>query len=463
MIDRSRPLEVLQLRSVLFVFLIVFAALFLSLSKPPFQSPDENDHLERAYLLSKGQLLLESPEGSNSGGAIDTGLLQYVVSFFHLPTAPEAKITADHLAYTRTFQWSGERQFNVLPGTGFYFPAVYVPQAIGLLVGESLGLSVAISYKLAQLATLLVASLFLLAAFQRMPASVPTLVILSLPMSLFQTASTGIDFLSTAALLLALAIFSRAMQAEPADRPALSSLIGISVLVFLVAACRLHLSGLVLLIFFIGLRHSDLRAFFMGSVVTAAIGAWYAFSITTTVDLRNDQGAPPLEILLYYLESPGLFLDVLRETFSGDLPAYYLRSFLGILGWADTEFSDATYIILSLCLVAFVAIALARTCRFVPWQTMAVFVAVALISVFLVFLSLLVGWTPHPAMQIEGVQGRYFLAPALILLACLVPRPDLGRGIIWLETGLLLMFFLYSVYLVHDIIQVRYYSDVMCC
>ena len=33
----------------------------------------------------------------------------------------------------------------------------------------------------------------------------------------------------------------------------------------------------------------------------------------------------------------------------------------------------------------------------------------------LVFFALLIGWTPHPAPIIQGVQGRYFIVPALLL------------------------------------------------
>ena len=40
--------------------------------------------------------------------------------------------------------------------------------------------------------------------------------------------------------------------------------------------------------------------------------------------------------------------------------------------------------------------------------------ALALASAALVFLALLVTWTPHPAALVQGVQGRYFIVPALL-------------------------------------------------
>ena len=41
--------------------------------------------------------------------------------------------------------------------------------------------------------------------------------------------------------------------------------------------------------------------------------------------------------------------------------------------------------------------------------------AIAALSFLLIFFALLVTWTPHPAHVITGVQGRYFLVPALLL------------------------------------------------
>lgn len=51
---------------------------FLSSVIPPLMSPDEPNHIERAYLLEKGVVVLDRKEGNSSGGYIDTGLLDYL-------------------------------------------------------------------------------------------------------------------------------------------------------------------------------------------------------------------------------------------------------------------------------------------------------------------------------------------------------------------------------------------------
>jgi nitroreductase len=56
-----------------------------------------------------------------------------------------------------------------------------------------------------------------------------------------------------------------------------------------------------------------------------------------------------------------------------------------------------------------------------PWL-----LAAAVASVPLVFAALLVGWSEFPATRIDGVQGRYFIAPALLAAAALAAprRPE---------------------------------------
>ena len=48
---------------------------------PPFQSPDEFEHIKRAYLLSTGDIVLKTYGAESSGGQINVGLLSYIKHF----------------------------------------------------------------------------------------------------------------------------------------------------------------------------------------------------------------------------------------------------------------------------------------------------------------------------------------------------------------------------------------------
>ena len=41
-------------------------------------------------------------------------------------------------------------------------------------------------------------------------------------------------------------------------------------------------------------------------------------------------------------------------------------------------------------------------------------IACAFGSLAIIFFAMLISWTPHPASLIDGVQGRYFLIPAMM-------------------------------------------------
>jgi len=79
--------------NIIFVLLLFMACNFLSALIPPFQSPDEFEHVTRGYLFGRGVLILEVPKDEVSGGYIDTGLVRYMDVFSSLPFHPERKVS----------------------------------------------------------------------------------------------------------------------------------------------------------------------------------------------------------------------------------------------------------------------------------------------------------------------------------------------------------------------------------
>ena len=78
--------------SVIFIF-----GLLISIAVPPFQSPDEFEHIIRAALLGNGDIVLRAPAGNSSGGMIDSGLAQYMASYAKIPFNPDIKLSGQDL------------------------------------------------------------------------------------------------------------------------------------------------------------------------------------------------------------------------------------------------------------------------------------------------------------------------------------------------------------------------------
>jgi uncharacterized membrane protein len=135
----------------------------------------------------------------------------------------------------------------------------------------------------------------------------------------------------------------------------------------------------------------------------------------TVVDGRVDLGASTGEIAVYYLQNPGRLLNVLAMTLSDEAQMRgYLSSFFGVLGWLDTPFVGKEYVYMFLLTLMIFLSSVAYQSLLRDKLIRVSLIACALGSVAIVLFAMLISWTPHPAMLIDGVQGRYFLIPAML-------------------------------------------------
>lgn len=123
----------------LFLVAALLVSLLFSAITPPFQAPDEFDHVKRAYMLGQGQILLKSMEGSPSGGYLDSGLVAYMERFTPLKGVAARKISSDELLAAGDLQWTGKPQFQTAVGTAYYFPLMYRAAGSGPWYGKSAG------------------------------------------------------------------------------------------------------------------------------------------------------------------------------------------------------------------------------------------------------------------------------------------------------------------------------------
>lgn len=409
------------------VMLLFAAAVGLSTLVPPLQSPDEHSHLMRGYLVSKGRLLLENDPALGSGGLVDQALLGYMHEYLstiaksaQTPLPPQRRAVAEQL------RWGGGERFYPLPGTNYYMPLVYAPHAAGMLAGRALQLTVADTYRLVRLASIAACVALLAAAWRVLRPPPIALALLLLPMTLFQLVSPTLDGLTTCLAVLALSLFF-AGAAGKAPWTTQRSL-ALAAAVVVLATTRIQLLPLLAAPFHIAWARRSRRDAWLGAAGVLITLAWLAYALTTTVDVRVQRTHGTVELLLYYAGAPLELAGVLwRSVADPELARFYTQSFIGILGWLDTRLPLAAYPALwgglAICLLASMARAELRT----AWQARALLVAAAVASAVLVFLALLVTWTPHPAPTVQGVQGRYFIVPALLAAYGLGAGPGVRR------------------------------------
>lgn len=438
------------LASLFFFFLGCF---FLSSVIPPLTSPDEHDHIERAYLLGKGVLVLDRLDGKSSGGYIDTGLLRYLQAYRPKPGV----LSAGEVRAAEGVRWSGQRVYDPSPGTGYYFPVVYFPQAAGLVLGEFFNISVDGSYRLARMFSLWAVVLLLFAAFRLYLPNPLVLSLIVIPMTLFQISSASLDGVSTALAIFSISAFLRISKDGDATSAWVSYAFALAVVVL--ASSRIHSFPIFILLAASYFYTKNKRVLFLSFASALFVLGWTLFAIKTTVDQRVAIGESTSGIIYFYLFNPDRFFSVVWQTLiNTDLQGFYFRSFLGILGWLDSPFPDRYYGYLGAMLAAIAFFSFSLQGVKCDWPQRLLLLFVSLVSIVFILFALLVTWSPHPAQLISGVQGRYFLIPLIVFAYAICGDVGvLGSFRLRAALFLVLVLFVFSIKSSVGLIVDRYY------
>jgi uncharacterized membrane protein len=436
------------------VFALFVCGFFISLIVSPVQSPDEDTHITRAYLLSQGHIKLDQEAGI-FGGRVDSGLVDYLGLYFkELTVKKGGKLSAEQDTIGRSITWSGHQVFASANGTAPYFPLLYAPQALALAAGEALNLTLDSSYRLARLASLIAACLIFWLAFSIYSPPPAVIALLLLPMSIFQLSAASLDAVAHSVALLAISCFLKVTRDGKNSEPWLLYLLSLSV--FAVTNCRGQLLPLLILLF-AGYGYTrDKKYLISGFALVILVGLWMIISVQGG-SMSTRAGVPTGQVIGFYLSDPLTLIKVLARTITEpSLLRFYAESFLGILGWLDSPFSSRVYLVLFVLLILVVLSSVSWKILPADRSTSLVLAVGAIGSIALTFLALLFTWTPHPAHLVDGVQGRYFLVPAIMLAYAVSPRLHAGWRA-YLSAAALVVLGLFSVAATSKLLLARYY------
>lgn len=384
---------------------------------PPMQSPDENHHLARAYMLARGQWTLFAPPGKMSGGMIDKNLAAYSNIYMQIPGRPGNAVSHEEKVRASTINWSDSESqiFFEAPGTGYYFPLVYAPHATSLWLAQKLDFTIEHSYYFVRFIVLFASISFIILAFEILPPNATVLALLMLPMTVFQLLSPTLDGLSVGLLLLFLAHFSRVWKVGSGSLLPTSIYIYLLAILFVLATSRVYMIALIGLFFVACWRDRSWGGGFLGLLFLALCGTWFMYAASTVVDYRVQRTLGTFALFRIYLLAPWDFFSLVMDTLlTASIREFYARSFIGILGWLDAPLRNVFYPVIGVGLVGSCALSMRRSNDLSDTLLRFLLSLVCTISLSLIFFALLVTWTPSPPTVIEGVQGRYFLMPALL-------------------------------------------------
>ncbi len=430
---KTLPVSLRFLYSPRWLYLIVGggAGLFCALLTPPFQVADEFFHFARVYQLSQGEIIApQQPATGYAGGRIPSSFRQaYAATTAGIEFKPDQKTS---LAKTRAALEIALRPddetFEPFR-SALYTPVPYVPQVLGVAVARLfeapalLHLYLARGFALAAALALGWWTLKALPFFQW-----PILLLVLMPMTLFQTASASADSFTTA---LSFALFACIARASVSNSPILrGEKTRLIALVVLVALCKQIYFLLAPLLFLLPARRfggRKERVVFLGAAFVGALGAVVGWSLMISHLLTAP--APDMSVdvprqLGLVLADPISFARILVLNYAAIGGDYY-RGFIGVLGWLDTFLPDLLHALYGAALIA-VALAdggrdflIEAPRRFLLWG-MALGIAV------LIPLAAYLAFTPVGEQRILGVQGRYFIPFAPVVLLTLYNRKLAG-------------------------------------
>lgn len=483
--------DAIQILRRWFVTIAAISCLVIAIVTPPFQAADEYLHFYRAYQVSTGQLIPDRQTGDCSGYSID--FVQELCLGGALPRSLLVTVrqaSAEDLRFDATRKqdfaswrhlWSlplnpDDRHFLKFNTTGLHAPIGYVPQAIGIAIGRSLdhlpGIPalppIALMY-CGRLANGLVWLGLIDLAIRLAPEfTLAWFAIGLLPMAIFQASSLSADVLTNgmACVMVALVVRYRSQSWESSIYPWL-----LSILTALFAVSKLAYVPLALLLGLIPARSflplclrshcGAWRGLWLGATGFLAVASVFAWSqIVDQIYVSLHPGLDPDAQIAGIVADPLGFLTLAIATLTEN-SLRYLQQFIGVFGWIDTPLPRLHVAIYTIALVF--ALLSGQTSEGLrgrllgSWRKRDRCIAiVAMLSSIGLLCVLAYLWNIVGADRIGGIQGRYFIPLAPLLLPIVSPSRSLVN-LRSLTTGTISLAILSGVSTITTLVQ-RYYA-----
>lgn len=404
--------------------------IFLAIKVPAFQVPDETSHFARADQITHGEFFptkRELPDKAGDftvGGTLDKGILKASRDYRYLIFRPDLKVDPEKTKNADSVQW-GNDAWQDTRSVSVYPPVHYFVSALGIVIGKSLSMTITETLTLSRLMNGLIAALLIMTAlFTLKRGTGISFVILMLPMSLSQIASTSQDAICIATAALCVAYISHINDDMPSVQRRVILTVS-SILLLVIATARppyIALALFYLYYAFLYRRHAHLRnellVAFIGSL--SAVILWSIYIATFVSVPFGPEGVDYKEQALFILHSPIAWLGILIESWLQRWN-FYAVSFIANLGHLDTSFPSYYYVLAGLTLCcAFLAGIFNSERANNSWFRQETIIALTIITITVlgIYAVLYISWSPLNNPIIEGVQGRYFIPVALFLSLC---------------------------------------------
>lgn len=410
--------------SKVYIFLAcLFGCLFILLI-PPFQTPDEDSHFKRAYVISEGKFFPEVEKGKAGyyfsreiGEYIDKnqsniGKLDSKYTFSEIISKEQQPVVYNDKEFTQFATMNTVWIGHVIPALG-----IFIGRLVSVLAGREP--SVLFLLYFARAANLLFYVACVSFSIRLTPILKRTFCMIGLiPMALYIACSPSYDTL----LLGATFVFSALtfhLLLDPEAKLQGKHLLVYSIIAYLYVILKIVYLPLFALLLFLPKKQYKKWEFLkkVGIFIALFVGIYLLMKLPTFFMERVSAGGNPRagEQIRYVLTHPRDYLYILYTTVK-KLRGYYVASTIGLFGLVDTRMPDI-FIYAYLFFALFFGAVEVNEKEDLPvrWYHRAVVLFAVLSGVFGIYLAMYLFWTAVipgggvGAPWIEGVQGRYFI------------------------------------------------------
>lgn len=388
---------------------------------PPFQVPDEFSHFAKTDQVSRGVFMPGINKDSVVGNETSLGVKKLIEIKGYNDIASNNKIKVDAVTSNNVrpseILWDNKTEFVNNNNTAPYFAAGYFVQAIGLLISKNIGMNVISSFYFSRYLVAFVCILFSFFAIKIYDyGKLLMFVILSFPMTLFEYASVSQDGILIASTALGIAIVTKYDNYEKSGMKyfflQLSGLLLLSVAAF---GKPPYVFIYMYFLFYILLYRrsgNEVAVFVSGLIILGMVILWcVVVSPYTKIPLHG--GVDPVAQIEYIKNNLHVLIDVVLRNSIYNIDGLS-KGMFGILGWLDIQLSAISYFFMKLIVYVMVVTGVvASAIKKKYYSLLSIFMA--LISLFVISLSLYITWTAVGESHVDGVQGRYMI-PIFLLI-----------------------------------------------
>lgn len=435
---------------------LIFGMLFIFLI-PPLQAPDEDSHFKKSFLVSSlHPFPIVNAEGK-IGNYIPEALMNFENKLRPMMGNMDVKYSYKDQYFDSHLRVQRGQSLFTEYSTSQSNPILFLPQAAGMLfVKATLENPIFTNDNISPINYVYGGRIFNLAFFltccyyaiKNIPFFKNGLFLLCLmPMTMILASSLSYDAIIIGTIFLYLSFVLKLIYSDDVkmiSKKNLYALIVFSVLLIQFKQVYFPLLLLVLLIPVSRFRDKKQKYTWISIIVSSGVVAYLLWTGLMKLILRGSMVADTNagEQIHFILTSPFGYVHILLHTFKTGL-LFYLNSFIGNLGWLDTNFPVVFIVVyFVLLLAAFLFNDHPGKVR-IKGRDKGLFAILGILVVVLIESALYITWTSIPEIGgvgnpvVSGVQGRYFIPVSLVFFLLLaINSVNLNQRFIKIKDGL---------------------------